>query len=706
MNFWSPARQAKQLWARTFIEEQVGELLPQVNFVSGLSPVRLIFFLFFFCVLAWSATVTTFAQNRPALVDLTELGLEELMQLEVTSVSKKEQRLLEAPAAIYVITQEDIRRSGATSIPEALRMVPGVQVARIDSARWAISARGFNQEFANKLQVLIDGRSVYSPLFSGVYWDMQDLMLEDIDRIEVIRGPGATLWGANAVNGVINIISKNAKDTQGGLISAGGGTEERGFGGIRYGGMLGNNIFYRVYLKYFDRDSFFDPFVGRAGNDDWEMLRGGFRLDWDASSRDRLTVQGDLYGGAVGSTLTGPTLSPPFQRTVSRDTDLLGGNILARWSRIFSQRSSLRLQLYYDHTEPPDPNLRESRDTVDLDWQHSFPLGNRHQILWGLGYRLTTDSLENSFLISLKSSHRSQQLFNSFVQDEIMLIDKRLYVTLGTKLEHNDHTGVEVQPSGRLLWTPHQRHAIWAALSRAVRTPSRIEDDFTFNVAVFPGQEGLTVSSLVGNRHAVSEELIAYELGYRLQPLESLFLDFATFYNVYDHLSSLEPLAPSFNPGPPPFLRLAQRFNNKAHGETYGIEVAANWTVTPWWKLGAGYTWFDSRLHSDSSKPDMIVAQDEGNDPHNQLNFRSYINLPWRVEFDTMLSYVDNLPNLRVPSYFRLDLRLGWRATDKLDFSLVGQNLIANRHLEFGTLSGFHVTEVERGMYGKVTWKF
>lgn len=707
VDFCGCTRQGTKSWALPFVEEQARKQPLRANIATGFPKPGHLFFMLLFCATVLLAAVPVSAQGRQDSVDVMELGLEELMQLEITSVAKREQRLLDAPAAVYVITQEDIRRSGATSIPEALRMVPGLQVARISSNQWAISARGFNQEFANKLLVLIDGRSVYTPLSAGVYWNMQDMMLEDIDRIEVIRGPGATLWGANAVNGVINIISKSAKDTQGVLISAGGGTEERGFGGIRYGGKLKENLSYRVYLKYFDRDAFFDPLVDHEGNDGWDVLRGGFRLDWDVSQQDLLTVQGDLYNGTVGSTFTGPIFSPPFQRTLERDTSLSGGNILARWNHTFSERSGSRLQLYYDRTEPPDPNLRETRNTVDLDWQHSFPLGNRHQFIWGLGYRFTKDSIGGSFIISLNPSSRGQQLFNGFVQDEITLVPDRLRVTLGTKLEHNDHTGIEVQPSGRLLWTPHRQHAMWAAISRAVRTPSRVEDDSFINLAAFPGQDGLlTRLAFVGNRHLVPEELLAYELGYRLQPSERFFLDVATFYNVYDNLSTLEPLPPSFQPGPPPHLLLGQRFDNKAHGETYGIEAAVNWNVTSWWKVAAGYTWFDSRFRRDPSSQNGALYSNEGNDPHHQFNFRSYINLPWRLEFDTMFNYVDNLPDLNIPSYCRLDLRLGWRLTDALEVSLVGQNLIDYRHPEFNTLSGYHPTEIERGMYGKITWKF
>src|SRR5947209_9123363 len=376
-----------------------------------------------------------FGQTPPAQPDLTELPIETLLQMEVTTVSRKSEKLSQSPAAVSVITQDDIRRSGVTSIPEALRLVPGLEVARLDASQWAISARGFNDVFANKLLVLQDGRSIYTPLFSGVFWDVQGTMLEDIERIEVIRGPGATLWGANAVNGVINIITRSARDTQGLLITGGGGTEEHDFGGVRYGGKFSEHAFFRIYGTYFNRDDSALP-NGDDAHDGWQLGRGGFRLDWDVSEHNLLTLQFDLYRGTLHQVFG--TFDPAnpinFTRVVRDEIDLAGENLLGRWSHSFSSDSDLRLQLYYDRTERNTVIFKEDRDTFDIDFQHRFPLGRRHDVIWGGGYRVTGDQVGNSPTISLTPDSRTTHLFSAFVQDEIALVPDRFRLTLGSKL--------------------------------------------------------------------------------------------------------------------------------------------------------------------------------------------------------------------------------------------------------------------------------
>lgn len=652
------------------------------------------------------------AQNRSTASSLADLSLEQLMDLEITSVSKKEERFFDAPAAVYVLTNEDIRRSGATSIPEALRMVPGLEVAQIDANKWAISARGFNDQFANKLLVLIDGRSVYTPFFAGVYWDVQDVMLEDIDRIEVIRGPGATLWGANAVNGVINITTKNAKETQGGLVSTGFGSHEQGFGEARYGGKLGEGLFYRVYAKYFNRENFQER-QEREANDDWDMIRGGFRLDWDFAKRDKLTLQGDLYDGAVGETSTSVRLTPPFSQTIRRDDDVWGGNLLGRWTHNFSDGSSTNLQLYYDRTEREIFTIRETRNTFDADFQHDLAVGTRHAVVWGLGYRLNTDHIPTlsgqSDTIRIVPLRKHDQLFNAFAQDQITLLPGRLALTLGAKFEHNDYSGFEIQPSARLAWTPSQQHTVWGAVSRAVRTPARVEHDVIYNLAAFPNPDGpLTTVTIFGNRDFQAEELLAYELGYRFQPFSRLSLDLATFYNVYNDLRVSEPGFPFFAAtAVPPRVIVPLRIANRMHGETYGVELAGTLMATEWWRLQAGYTWLEMQLRQSPGSHATDAITIEGQNPHHQFNFRSFIDLPWRLQFDTMLYYVDNLPTFSIPSYVRLDLRLGWQPTDNLELSIVGQNLTEAKHKEFGApLLGAPQVEIERSVYGKITWKF
>ena len=379
--------------------------------------------------LLWCAALAHGEEDQPHR-SVFQLSLEQLMDAEVTSVSKKQERLLNAASAIYVITQEDIRRSGFTSIPEALRMVPGVDVARIDGNKWAISIRGFNGQFSNKLLVLIDGRTVYTTTFSGVFWDIQDTLLEDVDRIEVIRGPGATLWGANAVNGVINIITKTASDTQGALVTAGGGTEEHVFTGVRYGGMLGRDATYRVYGKYFDRSPMVDS-QGNPADDGWDQGRGGFRLDWQAVPRGHLMVQGDFYDGGANQTALMPILTPPYQISEGGSIHVRGGDILGRWTYAFSDRSDVAVQAYYDRDDRNAPEVDQTVQTGDLDLQHHFRLGSSHDVVWGLGYRVIQDEATNAAIVSLIPNRRTYQLFSAFVQDEVPLIAQRLRLTVG-----------------------------------------------------------------------------------------------------------------------------------------------------------------------------------------------------------------------------------------------------------------------------------
>src|SRR5881397_2373253 len=497
---------------------------------------------------------------------LKKLSIEQLMNLQVTSVSKRPERLSQTASAIQVITQEDIRRSGAASLAEALRLAANLQVAQIDSRQWAISARGFNGTTANKLLVLIDGRTVYTPLFSGVFWDVQEVPLADIDRIEVISGPGATLWGSNAVNGVINVITKDAKDTQGLLLTGGGGTEQHGFGTVRYGAALGSSVRARIYGRGFDRDATALP-SGQGAADDWHLGQGGFRADWDASSASRVTLQGDLYDGRIGQP------SPVADIVVS------GGNVMGKWSHTISEKSSLAGQLYYDRTHRDIPGVfGEDLDTYDVELQHSARLGAQHDVVWGLGYRLINDRVANSSLLAFLPAHVARQWFTGFVQDEIALVPDRLHAALGTKIEHNDYTGFEIQPSGRVSWTVSPSGTLWAAVSRALRTPSRIDREL-----FAPGQPPYF---LAGGPDFDSEEELAYELGYRHQR-GGLALSASTFYNHYHGLRSIEQV----NPPNPARIVIA----NKQDGESYGAELAAEYWITKAWRLQSGYT--ELRIH-------------------------------------------------------------------------------------------------------------
>ncbi|HXJ56597.1 MAG TPA: TonB-dependent receptor [Verrucomicrobiae bacterium] len=640
--------------------------------------------------------------------DLSELSLEELANIPVTSVSKKPEKLSHAAAAVTVITQEDLRRSGVTTIAEALRLAPGLDVARVDSHTWAVSSRGFNDTFANKLQVLMDGRSVYTPLFSGVYWDVQDTLLEDIDRIEVVRGPGATLWGANAVNGVINIITRSAKETPGGLIIGGGGTEELGFGALRYGGQLAENAYYRVYTKYFSRDSSALP-NGDSANDRWQMARTGFRTDWDVTAGNSLTFQGDIYGGDEDQTYFFPSLTAPgFSTTLASEVELSGGNLIGRWRHEFAAGSDSTLQVYYDRTHRNAKGfIEEERDTYDADWEHHQSWGDRQDWVIGAGYRLSVDEIHNSFPVSFDPRRRSTQLFSCFAQDNIALVSDRLQLSLGSKFEHNDYTGVEFQPGARLWWAADEHNSLWASVARAVRTPSRADDDIRLNDRVAPGAPP-TLFSVFGRNDFQSEELLAYEAGYRVQPDPRVSFDLAVFYNDYDRLRTVEPQGiaadPSL-PGTPNVLSLY--LQNRAEGETYGGELTAHWQMTEWWRWRGTYTYLQMQLHAKPGSTDPNAEDDEHRSPHHQFTIQSSMDLPWHLQLDTLLRYVDEVTDVSVPSYLSLDVRLGWQPLKNLEFSVTGQNLLDDRHPEFGpTVVPIQRTEVQRGIYGKILFRF
>jgi iron complex outermembrane recepter protein len=612
-------------------------------------------------------------QPDSAAQALKRLSIEQLMNLEVTSVSKRPERLSQTASAIQVITREDLRRSGASSLAEALRLASNLQVAQVDSRQWAISARGFNSTSANKLLVLIDGRTVYTPLFSGVFWDVQHVPLADIDRIEVISGPGATLWGANAVNGVINVITKDAKDTQGLLLSGGGGTELRGFGTARYGGALGSAVRYRVYGTGFDRDPTALP-NGQAAPDDWHLGQGGFRVDWDASTISHVTLQGDLYDGRIGQPSAG-------------DIAASGGNVMAKWSRTLSETSSLTAHLYCDRTHRDIPGtFGEDLDIYDVELQHQARLGTRHDLVWGLGYRLMNDHVANTAALAFLPAHVARQWFTGFVQDEIALVPNRLHVALGTKIEHNDYTGYEIQPSGRVNWTRSPSATLWAAVSRAVRTPSRIDREL-----FIPGQPPYF---LAGGPGFDSEKELAYELGYRHQQ-GSLALSVATFYSRYHGLRSLELV-----PGPD-----SLEIGNGQDGESFGAELTAAYVLTSRWRVRAGYTELRVHIWPNPGSTDASRGATESQAPDRQLFVHSSVELPAHLRLDARLRAIGDIANQQVPAYAELNAKLTWRPTPKLDLSVVGQNLLHRRHTEFGA-PGAMRREIERGVYGLVVWRF
>jgi iron complex outermembrane receptor protein len=651
---------------------------------------------------AFSVHATNLNDDLPD--DLTDMSLEALMNIEVTSVSKKPQKQSEAAAAIFVITHDDLRRWGVTNIPEALRRVPGIEVARIDANKWAITSRGFNSRFANKLLVLIDGRSVYTPLFAGVYWDSQDVVLEDVDRIEVIRGPGGTLWGANAVNGVINIITKNAADTQGDMVSVSAGNEVKGIGSVRHGGKLKNGADYRIYAKYASYDEGYNP---DGAHDDWRTGQIGFRSDWLKTDRDSITLQGDYYRGTAGQLVnipSGPPGPPPTSviPTVD-DTETNGGNLLFRWSHVLKNASNFALQVYYDHVGLDGAVLYEDRDTFDIDFQHHFKWHDTHDVVWGFHYRHTHDHTDNNATFSLDPASKNVNLYSTFIQDEISLKDN-LRLTAGIKLEHNDFSGFEYQPNVRLAWAVDDSQTWWGSVSRAVRTPSRGEHDVTLRlVPPATSDPGIPVYAQ-GNGDYDSEDLLAWELGYRFNFRNIWSLDAATFYNDYDNLRTLDP---EFDPVSPAAIRFP--FDNNMKGRTYGVELAGQWQVRRGWRLNASYTWLDMQLRLVNGSTDSASQGAEQASPVSKAAVWSALDFGNTLQFDAALRYVGDIEvsGTRIDSYVEADLRLGWEARPGLELSIIGQNLLDNRHPEY--LPDFintQPTEVERSIFGRVTWSF
>lgn len=634
--------------------------------------------------------------------ELKKLTVEELMEIEVTSVSRRSEKLVETASAIQVITGEDIHRSGATSIPEALRLATNLHVAQKNAHDWAISARGFNTDLANKMLVLIDGRTVYTPLFSGVFWDRQDYLLEDIERIEVISGPGSTLWGANAVNGVINIITKKANATRGLYAEAGGGNELRAFGGLRYGARLGEKTSFRVYGKYFDRD---DAALsnGEDASDSWNVGQGGFRMDAAPSEKNAFTLQSDYYHGDQDIATGGAGKA-------------VGGNVLGRWTRTISGSSDLSLQLYYDrtHLEIPVPEtvtdagfvaapagtFKDNLNTYDIDFQHRVDYNQRNKMVWGLGYRFTRNEVENAPALAFLPAELDRSLVSAFVQHEMKLSDDFLFM-LGTKVEHNDYTKFEFEPSLRLHLNVGETQNLWAAVSRAVRMPSRVDRHIRLPTPAFaPFFENL----LIGGEAFDSETVIAYELGYRVQFGSMVSASVSSFYNVYDKIRST-------SAGPPPF-GLPLFYDNNLEGETYGAEVTLAWQPQDWWRLRIGYSYLAEDIRVKPGKTDFNNALNENADPPNRFSLQSFMNLSPNITFDTRFRVIDSFEYntsgvaSTMPSYAELEARLAWLPTNKLELSITGQHLLHDQHLEYVISSPNPRAEIQRSVYLKGAYRF
>jgi iron complex outermembrane receptor protein len=596
---------------------------------------------------------------------LADLSLEQLGDVQVTSVSRSAQSVGEAPAAIFVITADDIDRSGVRSIPGALRLAPNLQVARVDSANYAITARGFNHSSgtANKLLVMMDGRIVYTPLYSGVFWDEQNAIMEDLDRIEVVSGPGGALWGSNAVNGVINIVSRDAHETQGWLATGGLSEASRALG-VRYGGRIGDAGAFRLYGLGLQR-SVDEP-------TEWRNMQLGFRGDW-GGARDAFTVQGDVYGGDQDQ------LPGQFS-----NTEIEGGNLLGRWNRRLNDGAEFSLQAYADRTERRvSSGIAAEVESAAVDAQYDFSAGEAHDVVIGAGARVTGDEFTSQpGLVFLSPAQRTLQNYNVYVQDTVAL-SERLDLIAGLKLEDNSYTGLEYMPSVRLAWHLDPSSLLWGAVSRAVRTPSRFDRDL------------INTGILAGGPDFVSETVIAYELGYRAQASEQLWFSVSSYYNVYDDLRTLEATTPTIYP---------LEIRNGMSGDTYGVEAWGSLSVAEWWRVNAGLSWQQKELEIDPGSTDVTGVDFAGNDPELQLSLRSLMDFGERSQFDLTARYVSELPSPQVDSYVALDARIGYRVTDNLEFSIAGYNLLDDGRAEFINPS-LPPIEISRSVFVSARWR-
>jgi iron complex outermembrane recepter protein len=636
---------------------------------------------------------------QAAARDLTELTPDQLANLEVTTASRKPEKRLRSAAAVYVITRDDIRRSGATTLVEALRLAPGVQVARIDSNKWAVGVRGFASRLSRSLLVMIDGRTVYTPLFAGTYWEAQDTLLEDVDRIEVIRGPGGTLWGANSVNGVINVITRPTRDSQGAFATAGAGTFERGFLGLRYGGPVGGHGTYRIYAKGFDRRP-----ADHAPADDfdaWHAGQAGFRGDWNWDQDNSLRVQGDVYEGRAGQRSSFTILDPPSVQTVEADGHLSGANLLANWTRTSANHVDWTLQTYYDRTNHREPTFCEGRDTFDLDLQRRASYG-RHEVITGIGYRVSSGTVESVPTIAFVPPRRTDQLFSGFARDEVSFLESEIKLTVGSKFEHNDYSGFEVQPTAQALWAPTSRQSVWAAFSRAVRTPSRVEHDLTIT-ALLVDAPTLAFARLLGNAEFRPERVHTFELGYRVQPASSIAFDVVAFHNQHSSLLSAEPSLPFVETtSGASHLVVPLYLRNGTEGESYGVEIATDWKPRGWWRIAAWYGLLRLALRPGPDSLDSTsAASTNGSSPRHSVQLSSHMDCGTSVTLDAMVRYVGELSALGIASYSNLDTRLAWRPSPAFELAVVGQNLLSPNHAEFPGSDA----QIPRGVYSELTWR-
>ena len=661
-----------------------------------------------------------FADIDKSSPELTDLSFDELMQVNITSVSKKSEKLSEAIAAVYVVTRNEIRRSGATSIPEALRLVPGVDVAQIDPNKWAIGIRGFNGRFSNKLLVMIDGRSVYTPTFSGVYWENQDYPMNDIERIEVIRGPGATLWGANAVNGIINIITRDTNQTQGTVVSFASGNELKGLAEFRYGSEISKEASYRVYAKIRHVDNGLNT-EGEQQNNDGKSLQLGFRTDWQRSDNQWFTFLGDTYKNESSQVHDIPKI--PYANgifgVIEGEVKNNGTKLGFRWSQLTGLNSEFNVNVNYDYYNRRELKYSEKRDTLDLDFQHKMSPLDNHELLWGAGYRLSYNELTSGHLLSVDKPDEKITIWNLFLQDEINFPSLDFTVTLGTKIEGNSYSGSEIQPSLRGSWVPSEQFTWWWAISRATRTPSRVEISSNININVVPSFELSpdnpfpTSVQIKGQESFEAEQVDAYESGLRWMPTADLAFDISIFYNNYTNLRSYTVSTPSFEViDTQPYMVLPLLLDNNMVGTSKGLELLVSWQASFNTRFRLSYSLLDDNLNDTqyNSFSDSFISVVEDRTPQNQASLWGSFDLSPTIELDIRLFYVDKRPwnyfqRLEpIDSNLNADFRLAWYVNDTVELSLAGRNLLHSSRQEFVTETWPEPSQIERSLFAKVKW--
>lgn len=697
-------------------------------------------------LLLWGVSSSGKAQTSTSGNDIANKSIDELMNIDVTSVSRKDQKLSKIPAAVYVITQQAIERSGATIIPDLLRMVPGVQVAQLEANRWAISVRGFNDIYSNKVLVLVDGRTVYTPSFSGVYWDQLDIPLDTIERIEVVRGPGGTVWGANAVNGVISVITKNSKGTKGTTVTAGAGSQETADFEARYGGSIGSGFSYRAFGHYNSFGSL-PTAAGLSGNDAWRMRHAGFRADWNRSSKDTFMMEGSFFQTNGGQSVFAPAQGAAG--AVPEKVTNNGGDILAQWTHKHSDTADSTFRVYDNNYSRHDTGISEKLNVLDFDYQNHVLLGSKNDLVWGAGYRYSSDQIEAApgglnplrtigYSAAVLPPAKDYSLFSTFLQDEIH-VSENLSFTIGSKFEHNAFSGFEYEPSARLAWTPTGAQTLWLSASKAVRQPSRFDTGLSVTFPSIPLADGISVTQrLSGNPNFKAEQLFDYEAGYRIAPSSRLLIDLVAYYSFYNNLETAQLTAPMFTTGPDgPLITLPLTFLNTDKAQNSGSEAAVTWNAVSRWKLVGSYSWLKinvdktnlsstAAFQAFSSDPmasvlppaslqsflqglsGLAVGTTSTGDasPRQQFGMQSYFDVTPTVTFDNSLYFVAGLPVEGVPAYTRLDSRLGWKVRKGIEASIVGQNLLSAHHREFGDVEQAIATQVDRSVFGKIVWSF